>query len=449
MIPIIDFQERCLKGPVMKADEFDMAFSMKVRELVAKYNIEYHPEELICDDATADNVFQAGVELLADIGLLNLDTSRVIKYAREEIETLAKEAYENPAKAEFGIGDDKMTIAFRTGEDTRPPTNYAGPPAVTTEEEFIPYVQSFAQEESIAGTGICPGLDKLGDIEPKAGTLSEIHVGMWEQEQLKEVLRRVGRPGMNLGLLATVSTASATFACIRPGIREPYNTQIGIHVLPEQKMLWDRLLMSHFCQDRGIHPWQSAMSMIGALCRNPQDAAVTLIANGLGQLSYGCGPTMSFFSNHMDGTYGTRQPNWAVATAMRASERHLRLATGTCVSGIKWRQQTGMYQTAAQAVIYTACGFSYPWIAGHTGVEARLVGEIMDCTAGMDRQKANALAQKIMARVEERLDADGPGEVKRPFAETYDLKTVKPLPEFEAELMTVKEDLASMGMPFN
>ena len=218
--------------------------------------------------------------------------------------------------------------------------------------------------------------------------------------------------------------------------------------MPEQKILWDRLLMAHFCQDRGIHPWQSSMSMIGALCRNPQDAAVTLIANGLGQLSYGRGPTMSFFSNHMDGTYGTRQPNWAVATAMRASERHLRLATGTCVSGIKWRQQTGMYQAAAQAVIYTACGFAYPWIAGHTGVEARMVGEIMDCTAGMDKQKANALAQKIMAKVEERLEADGPGEVKIPFAETYDLKTVKPLPKFEAELMKVKEDLASMGMPY-
>ena len=34
MIPIIDFQERSLTGPVMKGDEFDMEFSMKVRELV-------------------------------------------------------------------------------------------------------------------------------------------------------------------------------------------------------------------------------------------------------------------------------------------------------------------------------------------------------------------------------------------------------------------------------
>jgi len=68
--------------------------------------------------------------------------------------------------------------------------------------------------------------------------------------------------------------------------------------------------------------------------------------------------------------------------------------------------------------------------------------------AGMDKKNANALAQKIMTKVEERLEADGPGEVKLPFGEAYDLKTVKPLPEFEAKLMEVKEDLARMGMPY-
>ncbi len=46
------------------------------------------------------------------------------------------------------------------------------------------------------------------------------------------------------------------------------------------------------------------------------------------------------------------------------------------------------------------------------------------------------------------LESDGPGETKIPFGETYDLKTVKPLPKFEASLMAVKEDLASMGMPY-
>ncbi len=74
MIPIMDFQERSLNGPVMKTDDFDLALSMKIRELVNKYNIIYNPGELVVDDATADAVFDAGVELLADVGLYHLGT---------------------------------------------------------------------------------------------------------------------------------------------------------------------------------------------------------------------------------------------------------------------------------------------------------------------------------------------------------------------------------------
>ena len=41
----MDFQHRAMTGPVMKADDFDLEFSMKVRELVADYNIEYNEED--------------------------------------------------------------------------------------------------------------------------------------------------------------------------------------------------------------------------------------------------------------------------------------------------------------------------------------------------------------------------------------------------------------------
>jgi hypothetical protein len=54
MIPIMDFQERSLKGPVMKSTQFDLAFAKKVRELVGKYEIKYNPEELIVDDRTVE-----------------------------------------------------------------------------------------------------------------------------------------------------------------------------------------------------------------------------------------------------------------------------------------------------------------------------------------------------------------------------------------------------------
>ena len=81
MIPIMDFQERSLKGPVKKSTEFDLAYAKKVRELVDKYDIQYNPDELIVDDATADAIFQAGVELLAEVGLYQMETQRVIQFS--------------------------------------------------------------------------------------------------------------------------------------------------------------------------------------------------------------------------------------------------------------------------------------------------------------------------------------------------------------------------------
>jgi hypothetical protein len=87
MIPIIDFQRRSLTGPVVKAQDFDLGFSFKVRELVEEYGIEYDAEQLVVDDAMADAVFEAGVELLAEIGLYQMNTQRVIQYreSRERI----------------------------------------------------------------------------------------------------------------------------------------------------------------------------------------------------------------------------------------------------------------------------------------------------------------------------------------------------------------------------
>jgi len=337
MIPLMDFQERALKGPVMKTDEFDMAFAMKVREVVKEHGIEHDLEGLLVDDKTADAVFHAGADLLADVGLYHLNTQRVVKLTKDEILQVVRERRENPGKATFGKGPEEMTIAYRTGRDSRSPTLYAGVGGVITEEEFGPFVRTFAQERRIEGLGISGGIAKVGDIEPKAGTLSEIYCGLWEQEQLQKALEDVGRPGMNLGLLCTVSTVGATLHCMAAGFRGPHNTQIGIHIVPEQKIDWDRLLLAKFCRDQGIVPWQSAMSMIGGFCRHGADAAVGLVANALGQLSYGNGPMCSLFPTNLDGTWATRDCIWAVGAAARASELNVRLAIGSAVcSSYEW-----------------------------------------------------------------------------------------------------------------
>ncbi len=446
MIPIIAFQERSLTGPVMKADEFDMGFSMKIRELVKKYDIKYNEKELVVDDATADAVYQAAVDLLVEVGIYHMDTERVIKLTREEVEQVAKEYRENPSKHTFGKGKDKVTIKYRTSTDKRPPTLYAGSWGVAQEDWYKPYIKSFVQEKSIKAMGITAGLAKLGDLKAKAGTLSEVTVGLWENEKVKEVLDEVGRPGLHLGLLSTLSSPGGIMTIVGGGFRDGHNTQIGVHIIPEMKISWSQFVLAQFCRVRGVQPWQSSMSMIGGLCRNAQDAAVGLTANLLGQLSYAQGQLCSLFTNHMDGKSATRPTHWAYSAAARASERNIKVCIGGCASGVLCKSPFTLIQAVNMATLFTASSMSYCWIAGNTGVEARYTGEVMDAIAGMERGQANELVNKMMD-----LQTKYAPEVKGntcKFPEVYDLETVQPHKWYLDYLDKAKEELAACGVPY-
>jgi len=156
---------------------------------------------------------------------------------------------------------------------------------------------------------------------------------------------------------------------------------------------------------------------------------------------------MSYFPSHLDGTWATRDSHWAFSGAARASERHLGLAVGTSISGdVKtWRTPVSLWQSAAVVATYVPSGLSYAWIAGHTGLEARLIGEMLDAVTGMPAGAAHELAQQIMHKVDAVLPT-----VQQPvsFPEAYDLRTVTPQPAYEAGLLRVKDELAQLGMPF-
>ena len=175
MIAILDFQRRSLRGKVMKAQDFDLSFATKVRELVDRHRISFDPDQLIVDDETADAVFNAGVDLLAEVGLYQLDTQRVIEYTRDEVLALAAERKADPARVTMGRGDDEVTLAYRTADEERPPSLYVGAAGVISEEEFVPLMTSFARERRIEGMGIASGISKVGDVVPEVGTLSEVY----------------------------------------------------------------------------------------------------------------------------------------------------------------------------------------------------------------------------------------------------------------------------------
>jgi hypothetical protein len=219
--------------------------------------------------------------------------------------------------------------------------------------------------------------------------------------------------------------------------------------VPEQKIDWDRLLLANFCRDQGIVPWQSAMSMIGGFCRHGADAAVGLIANVLGQMSYGNGPMCSLFPTHLDGTWATRDCVWAVGAAARASERNVRLAIGSAVaSSYEWGGRVaGFLQEAAEALVYTANGFTYAWIAGSSPRSAVLIGDLMAEAAEMGPERACDLARKVMTRVDELKEQEQPRATIMTFSDVYDLEKTQFRLEYTEALDRAEEELSNIGVP--
>src|SRR5690554_5430283 len=109
----------------------------------------------------------------------------------------------------------------------------------------------------------------------------------------------------------SATTPGALMSLCFPGGLERYNSTIVIHMMPEQKLDWSRLTLALAIEERKLMPWTSAISLIGALCRGPEDAAVTQVANLLGQFGYGHGQVATTGAADLKGSISNPESFWA------------------------------------------------------------------------------------------------------------------------------------------
>ncbi len=94
----------------MKEDEFENEFfPNKNSGNCSKYKIEYDPDEpIMADPSMADAIFQAGLELLLEVGLYCKDTRRLVKFTEEEIKEVIA-----TRKSEVTFGKDRDAITLK------------------------------------------------------------------------------------------------------------------------------------------------------------------------------------------------------------------------------------------------------------------------------------------------------------------------------------------------
>ena len=146
-VSIYEMYDRAETGPKMAELDFDMGMVTEARQLLTRYpEIEYKPENVVPqEDAVADQLFEAALDLATEVGLFVLDTGRVARFSREEIVAALEQL---PVETHLGYGKDEVILKPRQVEDPEPPLIIGGPTAspLTEGDAFVRIHQSYVQQ---------------------------------------------------------------------------------------------------------------------------------------------------------------------------------------------------------------------------------------------------------------------------------------------------------------
>lgn len=455
MISVLEAMERCQKGPLMDAKDFNKKLQVKLREASAKLNVKLNLDEIIPPPDVADAVFEAAIDFGAEVGLYNQDTSRVLQFSREELIETA-----NTRKAEFNIGEgkDMVTIRARRFGDKNLPVRMPGPAGVPiTEEYYVPLHLSYAKLPEVQG--IVPGcLSTARGFKNLAATPAEVVCAMQEAKLLQEVARRAGKPGMPLGEVPmSAMNDPGIIAAYAPGGYRATNSLIPIQVYPGLKIGWHHLNIAAFAQAQGIEIWGMAFVVLGAFARDPIETAIKTIAGELALLSFTNG-NLLYSATIPTGAIKSYKPVLPTESLkFLAKTRNMNICL-VCTAGAVFKACTkaSLYENALMAFAPSVAGAAVvsfgesgmgTIVNGSTGMEGKMVCETAMAAAGIDdRKEANRIASSVVNMLMQHAMKNP--EKGKTFPECYDVEKVEPSDEFKQLYAEAKKDLRQAGIPF-
>ncbi len=194
-IGVFETYDRARTGPKFDEDEWDRRLTYQTaKALKEKYKLEYDRSKIIPTDTDMlDRLFQAGKEMLVEMGVYCMDTGRIIKYTEDEVMMAVAGA---PKQLVLGEGRDARLLAPRSFDDPRPPLNQGGPTgAPVSENIFVAMHEAYAREPLV--DSIVDGvLSTINGREPKPDSPWEIAAVKGECSLIRLAMMRAGRPGM-------------------------------------------------------------------------------------------------------------------------------------------------------------------------------------------------------------------------------------------------------------
>lgn len=449
MLVVLDKAEN---GPVVDESDWDRVYVYeRLKELVKKYDVRFSKGTMVpADDALADRVFEAGMELARESGIYCLDTKRRLVFTQDELDQALATA---PLEVPIGEGDDLVTIIHRKpDENSRVAVNGGPYGTLVSEELFIPLMLSYAQE---------PLIDIIDDASfvsthgrpIRAGSPWEA-VACWQEAQYSfEVIRRAGRPGMAIGAAENGPTEIGELSSLTYGGYRPTDWHRASFV-SELKVSYAELIKSIHFAHTGSFANVFYNPIYGGFVGGAEGMAVAsaagivLLKACLNGTTYNPGPSHAHLSCD---TYPPMIPSLMVA--LQAINRNTNLLTTAFV------KPTGgpgtkdiLYETAAYTLAGVSSGVSLMegvqsatgrFTEHVSGLEARFMAQVAHAAEGLARKEANPIVCQLVAKYEQNQKSLPAG---KPFHEVYDVETIQPLPEWQQIYDDVCQEVEHFGI---
>jgi methylamine--corrinoid protein Co-methyltransferase len=454
MVQILDVMDKALNGKPMSETDYQLKlFAPKVQEKVREHRIKFDRENPIPQDTSiADEVFEAGLELLLEVGAFCTSSGRTITFTEQEVRESLRQA---PSKLYFGEGRDKRTLVARAIGDKTPPWCIlgAGGGPCSSDKSFLTLVEGYAEiPETNAIT--TPALTRVGGMRVRPASPLEVLAAQRNAVLAREACNRAGRQGIPImNSLATAESDIAFAAALHPKFGMRDSDGYMICCMDPMKVDFARLNKAAVALSLGGHIGMCFGPLLGGYAGGPEGTAVSNVAHHMmGVLTYQSSWLLPFTIHLRYVASSSRDMLWVISTMGQAISRNTHLLSlnlnyttaGPCTPMC-------LFETSASVSAAVTAGLSIESLGVATNkyedrttpVEPRISAEVGHAVAGMKLADANELVKGLLKKYESRLNEPPLG---KSLYECWDSEARKPTKEYHGVIMRYKRDMRDLGV---
>jgi methylamine---corrinoid protein Co-methyltransferase len=449
---LLETLDRAENGPVVDEKVFDdQQIRQTVRAVIQEFDIKLPMQSLVPqDDALADRMFEAGLELAARSGLLCMDTQRQMIWTRAELlEILA----DSPEEITMGSNDNAVRIRRRRPEEDRHVVVTGGPYGIpVAEDQYAAIVLSYLQEPSLE-LFEGPMLETVYGRPVRDGAPMEA-VWCWREKELAlAALEKVGKPGMSIGAaVGSASLVGELSSTTYGGFRKTDRHHLTL--ASELKVAYSELTKATHFQQTGTSSLGYYNPIFGGYGGGADGMGVLIVAGMImmeacfGATFLDAAPGHAHLSCNSVAPMLTGQ-----AVAFQALSRNtnllvssfIRPTAGPCVPHIFDEIAAVVLATVPSGIahiegVHTATG-RFP--AHCSGLEARFMAEVAHACEGLSRAEADRMARVLN---ESYKDVHKTIEKGKSFVECYDLESLQPTAEWGGMYAAALDRMHALGL---